>query len=322
MGVRPDIGRERAILIERDPTSSASPRRDRNPMPARRYLQLDVFADRPGAGNPLAVVLDAEGLDDDAMQAIARWTRLPETTFVLPATSADSDYRIRIFSPRREVPFAGHPSVGTAHAVLEAGLAAPRDGMLVQDGIAGKLPLRVSGEGRKRTLAVRTPKARVLETADPADPRLRDALTGLPLGALPPALLDGGRRWWLAELRDEASLRGAEPNWQAIGKLAQDTDSMGLCVFARSDDPVYYLAVRAWVGAPAQFEDAASGAANATLAAWLASQDALPGETGFYRISQGREVGHDAIIELQVDEDGQVWSGGRVVTVVSGRIDW
>lgn len=291
-------------------------------MPPRRYVQLDVFANRPGAGNPLAVVLDAEGLDDEAMQAIARWTRLPETTFVFPAVSADTSYRIRIFSPRREVPFAGHPSVGTAHAVLEAGLAEPRDGLLVQDGIAGKLPLRVSGSGRSRTIAVRTPRAKVMETADPSDPRLHDVLAGLPLGKLPPALMDGGRRWWLAELRDEASLRAATPNWEAISRLAQGTDSMGMCVFARSDDPVYYLAVRAWVGAPAQFEDAASGAANATLAAWLASQDALPGDTGFYRISQGREVGHDAIIELQVDDDGQVWSGGRVVTVVSGHIDW
>lgn len=310
----PDIGRERAILVE---AHAGSPR-----MSPRRYVQLDVFANRPGAGNPLAVVLDADGLDDEAMQAIARWTRLPETTFVFPAVSADSSYRIRIFSPRREVPFAGHPSVGTAHAVLEAGLAAPRDGLLVQDGIAGKLPLRVSGSGRSRTIAVRTPRARVLETADPGDPRLRDVLAGLPLGGLPPALMDGGRRWWLAELRDEASLRATAPNWEAIGRLAQSTESMGMCVFARSDDPVYYLAVRAWVGAPAQFEDAASGAANATLAAWLASQDALPGDTGFYRISQGREVGHDAIIELQVDDDGEVWSGGRAVTVVSGQIDW
>src|SRR5699024_9425801 len=106
--------------------------------------------------------------------------------------------------------------------------------------------------------------------------------------------------------------RLADPPWEAIGKLARDTGSMGLCVFARSDDPVYFLAVRAWVGAPAQFEDAASGAANATLAAWLASQDALPGNDGRYRISQGREVGHDAIIELHVDADGEVWSGGRV----------
>jgi PhzF family phenazine biosynthesis protein len=291
-------------------------------MPSRPYLQLDVFADRPGAGNPLAVVLQAQGLDDDAMQAIARWTRLPETTFVFPATTPDADYRLRIFSPRREVPFAGHPSVGTAHAVLEAALAAPREGLLVQEGIAGNLPLRVAGSGHARTIAVRTPRARVAEVTDAADPRLRDALAALPLGALPPALMDGGRRWWLAELRDEASLRSAQPDWEAIGRLAQATDSMGLCVFARSDDPVYYLAVRAFVGAPGQFEDAASGAANATLAAWLASRDALPSPDGHYRISQGREVGHDAIIELFVDPDGEVWSGGRVQTVVRGQIDW
>ncbi|KAF1718719.1 phenazine biosynthesis protein PhzF family [Pseudoxanthomonas yeongjuensis] len=291
-------------------------------MTARRYLQLDVFADRPGAGNPLAVVLDADGLDDDTMQAIARWTRLPETTFVFPATKPEASYGIRIFSPRREVPFAGHPSVGTAHAVLEAGLATPRDGLLVQEGIAGLLPLRVTGTGPTRTIAVRTPRAKVMEIASPDDARLRDVLGTLPLGALPPALMDGGRRWWLAELRDETTLRAATPPWEAIGTLAQSTESMGMCVFARSDDPVYFLAVRAWVGAPAQFEDAASGAANATLAAWLASQNSLPGHDGRYRISQGREVGHDAIIELFVDEHGEVWSGGRVCNVVSGQIDW
>lgn len=291
-------------------------------MARRRYLQLDVFASRPGDGNPLAVVLDAEGLDDASMQALARWTRLPETTFVFAAPRPTASYGIRIFSPRREVPFAGHPSVGTAHAALSAGIAQPREGLLIQAGIAGDLPLQVSGEGATRTIAVRTPRARVMEIASSDDPRLRGALAGLPLGALPPALMDGGRRWWLAEVADEATLRSAIPAWDALGKLAHDTESMGLCVYARSDDPVYYLAVRAWVGAPAAFEDAASGAANATLAAWLASQDALPGETGFYRVSQGREVGHDAIIELQVDADGEVWSGGRVVTVVDGHIDW
>lgn len=291
-------------------------------MKSRRYLQMDVFADRPGAGNPLAVVLDAEGLDDATMQAIARWTRLPETTFVFATTSDDADYRLRIFSPRHEVRFAGHPSVGTAHALLDAGLVEPRDGLLVQDGIAGKLPLRVSGAGHECIVAVRTPPSTVRDIAKPDDPRLRDALAGLPLGALPPALMDGGRRWWLAELSDEATLRAATPDWDAITRLAQATESMGLCVFARSDDPVHYLAVRAFVGHPAQFEDAASGAANATLAAWLASQGALPGHAGHYRISQGREVGHDAIIELQVDADGNVWSGGRAAIVVRGRIDW
>jgi PhzF family phenazine biosynthesis protein len=291
-------------------------------MTTRRYVQLDVFADRPGAGNPLAVVLDAGGLDDATMQAIARWTRLPETTFVFPATSAEASYGLRIFSPRREVPFAGHPSVGTAHAVLDAGIATPRDGLLVQEGVAGLLPLRVEGSGIARTVAVRTPRARVAEIAKAGDPRLVDVLRGLPLGDLPPALMDGGRRWWLAEVADEAALRAADPDWNAIAALAEHTASMGLCVFARSDDPVYYLAVRAWVGAPARFEDAASGAANATLAAWLASQGALPSADGFYRISQGREVGHDAIIELQVDDEGEVWSGGRACTVVKGHIVW
>ena len=290
---------------------------------ARRYVQLDVFASRPGAGNPLAVVLDAEGLGDDAMQAIARWTRLPETTFVLPAASDDASYRLRIFSPRREVPFAGHPSVGTAHVLLDAGVVRPRDGVLVQDGLAGKLPLRVEGDGATRTVAVRTPRARVQEIADAADPRLAAALSGLPLGALPPVLMDGGRRWWLAELSSEAALRAATPDWDAIARLAEATDSMGLFVYARSNDPVYHFAVRAFVGAPARFEDAASGAANATLAAWLAERGALPDRPGgFYRVSQGREVGFDAIIELGVDADGEVWSGGRAVPVVRGMLDW
>ena len=291
-------------------------------MPACPYVQLDVFADRPGAGNPLAVIPDATGLNDATMQAIARWTRLPETTFVFPSPTATADYAVRIFSPRREVPFAGHPSVGTAHVLLDRGLVAPRDGLLVQSCAVGELPLRIDGVGAKRTVAVRTPRASVVEVADAADPRLRDALAGLATGTLPPVLMDGGRRWWLVELADETSLRAATPDWAAITHLAHDTGSMGLCVFARSEDPVYYLAVRAWVGSPAPFEDVASGAANATLAAWLAERDALPGDDGFYRISQGREVGHDAIIELRVDAAGEVWSGGRARSVVKGTIDW
>lgn len=289
----------------------------------RRYLIVDVFADRPGAGNPLAVVLDTDALDEEAMQAIARWTRLPETTFVFAPTQPGASYRIRMFSPRREVPFAGHPSVGTAHAVLEAGLYAPREGLLWQEGLAGVLPLSVDGEGDARTIAVRTPKARVIEVADEHDARLRDVLRGLARGALPVALMDGGRRWWLAELRDEAALRTANPDWDAIAALAEATSSMGLCAFARAEPGRDYdLAVRAFVGAPARFEDAASGAANATLAAWLRHNDALPGHDGRYVVSQGREVGFDARLRLRVDEDGFVWSGGQVRTVVRGMMEW
>jgi PhzF family phenazine biosynthesis protein len=292
--------------------------------PVRRpYLQLDVFADRPGAGNPLAVVLDAEGLDDAAMQAIARWTRLPETTFVFPPTQPGASYRIRMFSPRREVPFAGHPSLGTAHVVLEAGLATPRDGLLWQEGAAGVLPLEVRGEGASRTIAVRTPRAGVVEVASRDDAHLVQAMAGLPAGALPPVLMDGGRRWWLAEVDSEATLRGATPDWAAICALADTTGTMGLCAFARADTgQAYDLVVRAFVGSPAHFEDAASGAANATLAAWLNHRDAMPGRDGRYVVSQGREVGFDARLQLRVDADGDVWSGGQVCNVVRGTIDW
>ena len=291
-------------------------------MAPRPFVQADVFADRPGAGNPLAVVLDAAGLDDAAMQAIARWTRLPETTFVLPPTRPGASYAIRMFSPKKEVPFAGHPSVGTAHVVLEAGLAEPRQGLLLQEGVAGLLPLRVDMDAGVRRIAIRTPRAQLVETAEARGARLAEALDWLPAGALPPALMDGGRRWWLAEARDEASLRSALPDWDSIAALARATASMGVLAFARCHGQDYQVAARAFIGGPALFEDAASGAANATLAAWLALRDALPGSGGHYQVSQGREVGHDARLHMQVDADGEVWSGGQVVSVVRGTIDW
>ncbi|PJK12666.1 phenazine biosynthesis protein PhzF family [Lysobacteraceae bacterium NML120232] len=288
----------------------------------RPFMQLDVFTRRPGMGNPLAVVLDAEGLSEQDMQAIARWTRLPETTFVLPPSDAHSSYRLRMFSPRREVPFAGHPSVGTAYAVLLAGLATPRDGLLVQHGIAGKLPLKVQGEGETLSIAIRAPRAHLLETTTANDSRFGRALADLPLGSLPPALMDGGRRWWLVEVADEASLRAAAPNWDAIAALAQTTESMGICAYARSSNTDYALAVRAWVGSGTPFEDAASGAANATLAAWLNLRAALPDGQRDYRVSQGREIGYDALLALSVDEAGDVWSGGQVCRVIDGQIFW
>ncbi len=291
-------------------------------MTARRFLQLDVFSPYPGAGNPLAVVLDAEGLDDARMQAIARWTRLPETTFVFAPQVPGASYRIRMFSPQKEVPFAGHPSVGTAHAVLDAGLAAPVDGVLVQDGIAGALPLRVVGVGATRSIAIRTPRAAVAEVTTADDPRLQAALAGWTLGGLPPARMSGGRSWWVVELADEATLRALSPDWDAVAALAESTDSMGVFAYARSSADDYQLAVRAFVGNGRRFEDAASGAANAVLAAWLDSRNALPGVDGSYVVSQGREVGHDARLTLHVDAEGEVWSGGQVQTVIQGTIIW
>jgi PhzF family phenazine biosynthesis protein len=154
-------------------------------MTKRDFLQLDVFASARGCGNPLAVVFDAAGLDAAAMQAIAAWLNLSETTFVLPPTREGADYRLRIFTPRQELPFAGHPSVGTAHAVLEHGLVTAHEGRLVQECAAGLLPLRIDGEGGQRRLHVRAPRA-VERTGDPA--AVLASLRGVQLGRLRPAL--------------------------------------------------------------------------------------------------------------------------------------
>ncbi|WP_245525399.1 PhzF family phenazine biosynthesis isomerase, partial [Mesorhizobium sp. M1C.F.Ca.ET.176.01.1.1] len=169
------------------------------------------------------------------MQAIARRTRLPETTFVFPPQAAGASYRLRMFSPQKEVPFAGHPSVGTAHAVLQAGLAKAVDGVLVQDGIAGALPLRISGEGAQQRIAIRTPRAQLAEIAEATDPRLQAALKDWPLGTLPPARMQGGRSWWLVQVANEAALRALHPDWDAVAALAESTDSMGVFAYAFSD---------------------------------------------------------------------------------------
>lgn len=131
-------------------------------MPTFRYLQLDVFPATPGGGNPLGVVFGAQGIDAAQMQRIAHWLDLVETTFVLPPQDAAADYRLRIFMPHAEIPFAGHPTVGSAHALLDEGFAVARDGRLVQQCGAGLLALRIEGSGAAREILVRAPTARIV----------------------------------------------------------------------------------------------------------------------------------------------------------------
>ncbi|HKE49855.1 MAG TPA: PhzF family phenazine biosynthesis protein [Rhodanobacteraceae bacterium] len=289
-------------------------------MHASRYLQLDVFPARTGGGNPLGVVVDAADWTSERMQAFAAWTGLVETTFVLPPTSSQASYRLRIFTPDREIPFAGHPTIGSAHAVLESGVAVARDGRLVQECGAGLLPIRVEDEGAARRLFVQAPAARVLRE-DPDDALLRSLLAGTKPGALPPAFVEGGRRWWIAEFADEASLRAWSPDHAAIGVLARATDSLGLCVFARCGARDYDLVVRAFPAGVGIVEDPASGAANGLIAAWIAKAEPNGALANGYRVSQGREIGHDAAILVRID-GSEVWVGGRTETIVSGTVRW
>ena len=285
-----------------------------------RYLQLDVFADSIGGGNPLGVVLDAHDWSEAAMQAFAGWTNLVETTFLLPPTVPKASYRLRIFTPTREIPFAGHPSIGSAHAALDFAGIVPRDGLLVQECAAGMLPIRVEGEGALRRLFVQAPPARVLHTGID-EPLLRDVLGGLALGALPPAFVEGGRRWWMAEFASESGLRAWHPDHAAIAALARKTDSLGLCAFARSRNPEYELVVRAFPAGVGIVEDPASGAANGLIAAYVAWQEPDGPLARGYRVSQGREMGRDARIRIRIEGDA-VWVGGRTQTVVIGSTRW
>jgi PhzF family phenazine biosynthesis protein len=284
-----------------------------------RYLQLDVFPARPGGGNPLGVVLDARGWSDADMQRFAAWTNLVETTFVLPPTSPEASYRLRIFTPQREIPFAGHPTIGSAHAVLEAGIATPREGQLVQECAAGLLPIRVEDSGR-RQLFVRSPPARVLREG--SEPQLDAILDGIARGALPPAFVEGGRRWWVAEFADERTLRAWLPDHAAIAALAKASDSLGLCIFARCNQPDYELAVRAFPAGVGIVEDPASGAANGLIAAWIAQSEPNGSLAHGYRVSQGREMGRDASLLIRIEHADAVWVGGATDTVVSGEVRW
>lgn len=286
-----------------------------------RYLQLDVFSARTGGGNPLGVVIDAASWTDERMQAFATWTGLVETTFVLPPSTADASYRLRIFTPSREIPFAGHPTIGSAHAVLETGVAKARNGRLMQECGAGLLPIRVEGEGRSRHLFLQAPAARVLAENPTDEPKLKSALGSAVLGPLPPVFVEGGRRWWIAEFADEAGLRGWHPDHAAIGALAKATDSLGLCVFARTRSADYDLVVRAFPAGVGIVEDPASGAANGLIAAWIAKAEPHGALARGYRVSQGREIGHDASILIRIEEQ-QVWVGGTTRTIIRGRTRW
>ena len=290
-------------------------------MPAFRYLQLDVFPASPGGGNPLGVVLDAGGLNVEAMQRIAKWTNLVETTFVLPPDAASASYRLRIFTPHSEIPFAGHPTVGSAHAVLDTGFAQARDGQLVQQCGAGLLPIRIEGTGDTREISVQAPPARVLREGT-EDGSLRAALGFCDLGKLPPAFVEGGRRWWVAELADENSVRSLQPNHTAIKALARADACMGLCVFARCTKPDYALVVRAFPAGAGIVEDPASGAANGLIAAYIAQHEPQGELARGYRVSQGREMGHDAELIVRIDADATVWVGGRTHTVIDGSLTW
>jgi PhzF family phenazine biosynthesis protein len=290
-------------------------------MATRRYLQLDVFAERPGAGNPLGVVLDSEGLDAVSMQALAAWLNLSETVFFLPVQAEAADYRIRIFTPGSELPFAGHPSVGAAWAALEAGLVAPGTTRFVQECAAGLLPVRATDGGEGRRIVLRTPRGRRMEA--PAD-AMPASLAPLVAPGTTPELWSNGPHWWLLRAPSAQAVRELRPGFADIAAWSNATAATGVAIFAPEPCDMHDIVVRAFcpgdaVNVP---EDPVTGSANALVAAWLAAHGGLPHADGGYLASQGRELGRDGRVRLQVDADGEVWLGGAVQRVIRGTLDW
>lgn len=291
-------------------------------MPPHRYFQLDVFSRHPGGGNPLGVVVAADDWSEAAMQAFAKWTDIVETTFLLRPSTPAASYRLRIFTPTREIAFAGHPSIGSAHVALLSGFARASEGQMIQECEAGLLPIRVEDDRDQRRIFIQAPKARVLKVGVEPGSLLATTLKKVKLGALAPAFVEGGRRWWLAEIADVASLRAWQPDHASIRKIALDSDSLGLCVFARSNEPGHELVLRAFPAGVGIVEDPASGAANGLVAAYIAHAEPDGPLARGYTVSQGREIGHDAELTLRIDADATVWVGGQTQTVVRGEVEW
>jgi len=284
------------------------------------FKQVDVFTARPLCGNALAVMLDADGLDATEMQRLAAWTNLSETAFVLAPTQPDASYRVRIFTPRSELPFAGHPSVGTVHALIEAGRIDPA-ATLVQECAAGLLPVRVIGDGADRRVFVRAPRARAVPTeAAVVDAFLR-ALGARPSGGHAPRALDNGPNWLICDLGSEAAVRALRPDMAAIEAASARSGIIGISVFGRAGGRDYQLAVRAFAPADGVPEDPATGSANAAIGAYLFETGSLDSVGHAYRVSQGREIARDAFIDVRVDvHSGDVEIGGQSVTCIDGNI--
>ena len=307
-------------------------------MTPRPFRQVDVFTPVPYLGNPLAVVLDGSGLDDAAMQRFARWTNLSETTFLLPPTHASADYRVRIFTPGGELPFAGHPTLGSCHAWLQAG-GQPKDAhLIVQECQVGLVNIR--RETGTQHLAFAAP---ALQRTAPGAELLAQVVQALglqPGQMLAAQLLDNGPVWLgllldsvesvlqlapdhlaLEKLGIKVGVAGIYPPEEApllIGRANREARAFDLEATEQHGTPAAPdLEVRAFAAAIGIAEDPVTGSLNASLAQWLMAEGRMPLR---YLASQGACLGRAGQVHVKQDAQGQVWVGGESVTCVEGLV--
>jgi len=283
----------------------------RVPPRQRPFQQVDVFTATPYRGNPVAVVLEADGLDDAAMQRFAHWTNLSETTFLLAPTDPGADYRVRIFTPGGELQFAGHPTLGSCHAWLTAG-GTPKGGALVVQQCGVGL-VQIHRDGAR--LAFGAPKMARRDVHAPLLASVVAALGLHPAQVVSAQLLDNGTAWIGLLLDDPATVARLKPDF---GQLAATGQKVGVAaVRADAGDGEPRLDVRGFAPHLGVNEDPVTGSLNASLAQWLTSEGHVPAQ---YLAAQGASLGRDGRISIATDADRQIWVGGPSVTCITGTV--
>jgi PhzF family phenazine biosynthesis protein len=289
--------------------SSRSPIRHDDLM-LRRFRQVDVFGSASYRGNPLAVVVDGAGLSTDEMQQFANWTNLSETTFLSDPTHPDADYAIRIFTTTRELPFAGHPTLGSCQVWLDEGGASKACDAVVQECGAGQVKIRRDGS----RLAFAAPP---LVRSGPPEPELRSRVEQT-LGVdvvdlVDVAWVDNGPGWVAARVASAEHVLALEPDFGGTLDL-----KLGV-VGPIDDDADADFEVRAFFPGPGYMaEDPVTGSLNASLAQWLMADD--PDLTS-YVARQGTALGRDGRVHVERDDHGTIWIGGAVTTAITGTVD-
>jgi PhzF family phenazine biosynthesis protein len=273
----------------------------------RAFAQVDVFTSMAYFGNPVAVVLDGDGVDTAAMQRFAHWTNLSETTFVLPPTASGADYRMRIFTPVSELPFAGHPTLGTCHAWLESGGRPRREDVIVQECGAGLVPVRRTPDG----LAFAAPP---LVRSGPVEESLIEHVASVlridRAEILDASWADNGPGWVAVLLEDAEAVLALRP-----GFVDLDVGAVG----PYPEGAAEAFEVRAFFPKDGStVEDPVTGSLNASLAEWLL--DSARAEAP-YVARQGTALGRGGRVHVTRDEDGTIWVGGGTVTCITGAVD-
>lgn len=283
------------------------------------FKQVDVFTSQAFKGNPVAVIMDASTLTSEQMQAIANWTNLSETTFVLPATDSQADYQVRIFTPQNELPFAGHPTIGTAHALLEAGLITAKEGKLVQQCGAGLVALTVS-ELNHISFELPQPKITPLDTTQTQ--KLAEILKCQIDTQWNAALVDVGARWVVLQAVNAEAVLATQPDFAALKQHDLEMKVGGATVygFYENNDEQKHIEVRSFAPSIGINEDPVCGSGNGSVASFIRYHGILPAQNDQVMSSQGRVLGRDGQLQLNFYQD-KILVGGTAVTCIDGTIN-